>query len=156
MVLRLTSSRFLQKTVEFSGKGVAAKLVSTCRSPFNRHNNILYITPVAGSITSCLQSDKQSCRFFLLISISTSSQRTTELEACALWGCCYVKTHLSENLKGKRKLNQSIKKTRCPLEEYTHSDCMTLTHDRYLCKYTYVNWVNICLVLHCCDMVIFS
>lgn len=45
-----------------------------------------------------------------------------ECEACALEAGAVTDTHLSPDMKGKKKLHRDIIGMPCPLEEHTHND----------------------------------
>lgn len=51
------------------------------------------------------------------------------LEACAVWAA--GKRHLSQDLKGKRKLHPSINMTSCPLEKHPLNDRMSSSCDTH-------------------------
>lgn len=41
----------------------------------------------------------------------------------------WAETHLLSDLKGRKKLHKSTNRMLCPLEEHSHNDCMSSSHD---------------------------
>lgn len=64
----------------------------------------------------------------ILLTIIYLHRRHNRFWVCAPWADTW-KTHLPSDLKGWKKLHKSVNRMLCPLEEHTHNDCMSSSHD---------------------------
>lgn len=51
-------------------------------------------------------------------------------EACALQAGVITNTHLSTDMKGKKKLHTDINRMPCPLEEHTRNERVSFSPDK--------------------------